>query len=118
MLKFLPTGGLKWIVPKDFSFNKCNKNSSKGCVLEVDFKYPKELRELHNYYLLAPDKIEINNQMLSKYQLMIADFYKIPIENVKKLVPNIFEKEEYVLHYENLQLYLGLGLKLKAIIGY
>ena len=101
MFKFFPTDKFKWIVPKDFGLNKYNKNISKGCVLEVDFEYPKELPELHNYYLLAPDKIEIKNQILSKYQLMIADFYKIPINNVKKLVPNIFEKEKYLLHYEN-----------------
>ena len=31
----------------------------------------------------------------------------------KKLLPNFFDNEKYVLHYENLQLYLRLGLKLK-----
>ena len=53
--------------------------------------------------------------MLSKHQLMIADFYNIPIGNVKKLVLNFFDKERYVLHYENLQLYLRLGLKLQKM---
>ena len=48
MFKFLPTVEFKWIVPKDFYINKYNKNSSKGCVLEVYFEYPKELRELNN----------------------------------------------------------------------
>ena len=38
---------------------KINSNSSKGCVLEVDLEYPKELRELYNDYPLPPDKIEI-----------------------------------------------------------
>ena len=51
--------------------------------------------------------------MLSDYQINIADFYNIPIINIKKLVPKFFCKEKYVLHYENLQLYLRLGLKLK-----
>ena len=37
-------------------------NSLKGCVLEVDLEYPKDLRELHNYYLLAPGKIEIKQK--------------------------------------------------------
>ena len=37
----------------------------------------------------------------------------IPIGNFKKLVPNFFDKEKYVIHYENLQLYLRLGLKLQ-----
>ena len=56
--------------------------------------------------------------MLSSYQLKIVDLDNIPIANVKKLVPNFFDKEEYVIHYENLQLYLGLGLKLKKYIVY
>ena len=53
--------------------------------------------------------------MLSDYQLKIADLYNISIGNVKKLVPNFFDKEKYVIHYENLKLYLRLGLKLKKI---
>ena len=53
--------------------------------------------------------------MLSEYPLKIADLYNIPIGNVKKLVPNFFNKERYVIHYENLKLYLRPGLKLKKI---
>ena len=45
--------------------------------------------------------------------LKIADFYNIPIDNIKKLVPNFSDKQKYVLHYENLEFYLRLGLKLK-----
>ena len=30
-------------------------------------------------------------------------------------MPNLFDKEQYVIHYENIQLYLRLGLKLKKI---
>ena len=85
MSKFFPTSRFKWIDPKEFDLNKCTSNSSKGCFLEVDLEYPKELCKLHNDYLSAPDKIEIKKEMPSKYQLMIADFYNIPIGNVKKL---------------------------------
>ena len=49
-------------------------------------------------------------------QLKIADLYNIPIGNVKKLVPNFFDIEKYVIHYENLQLFLRLGLKLKIYV--
>ena len=87
-------------------------------VLEVDLEYPKELRELHIDYLLAPDKIEIKREMLSDYQLKIHNHYNMPISNVKKLVPKFFDKEKYVIHYENLLLYLRLGLKLNKIITY
>ena len=55
------------------SFNWMS-NSSKGCVVEVDLAYPKELRQWHKDYILAPDKIEIKGEMLSNYQLIIADF--------------------------------------------
>ena len=68
--------------------------------LEVDLEYPKELHQLHNDYPLAPDKLEIKEEMLSNYQLHIGDFYNIPIGNVKKLVPNFFVKEKYVLNCE------------------
>ena len=89
--------------------------NSKGCVLEVDLEYPKKLRELHKDYPIAPDKIEINREILSDYQLKFADLYNIPIGNVKKLVPNFFDKEKYVIHYENLKLYWRLGLKQNKI---
>ena len=100
MPKFFPTSGFKWIDPKEFYLNKYTSNSSKVCALEVDLEYPKELRKLYNDYPLAPDKIEIKNEMLPEYQLKVADLYNIPIGNVKKLVSNFFNKEKYVLHYE------------------
>ena len=31
---------------------------------------------------------------------MIANLYNIPVSSVK-LVPNVFDKERYLLHYEN-----------------
>ena len=115
MFNFLPTSGFKWIVPKEFDLNKHTSNSSKGCVLEFDLGYPKELWELLNDYTWAPDKIEIKRQRYSEYQLKIADLYNIPIGNVKKLLPDLFDKEKYILYYENLQVYLRMGLKLKKI---
>ena len=116
MSKLLPTSRFKWIDHKEFHLNKYTSNSSKGCVLEVEVEYPKELRELHNDYLLPPDKIEIKRGMFSNYQLNVFNIYNIPIGNVKKLGPNFFDKEKYVIYYENLQLYLRLELKLKKLL--
>ena len=56
--------------------------------------------------------------MLSNQQLNIASFYNISIDTIKKLVPNGFDKQKYVLLYQNLQLYRKLGLKLKNLIVY
>ena len=36
-------------------------------------------------------------------------------DKVKKLVPNLYDKTKYILHYANLKFYLSHGLKLKKI---
>ena len=91
--------------------NKYTSISLKGYVLEVDLEYPKELRELHNDYPLVPDNLDIKREMLSEYQLRIVYLDNISIGNIKKILPNTFYKENYMLHYENLKLCLRLGLK-------
>ena len=53
--------------------------------------------------------------MLSDYCKEIADEYQINIGAVKKLIPNLGDKTNYVLHYRNLQLYLPLVMKLTKI---
>ena len=53
--------------------------------------------------------------MKSNYHSKIADFYDIPIGTVKNIGSNFFDKEKNVLLYENLQLCLGLRLKLNKI---
>ena len=91
------------------------ENSSYGYILEVDLEYPSELHDLHNDYPLAPEKIKISQDMLSKYCCDIADKYGIKIGGVNKLVPNFRNKKKYVVHYRNLQLYLSLGMKLSKV---
>ena len=113
MSKFFPTSEFKSIDHEKFDLNKYTSDCSKECVLEVDLEYPKELRILHNDCPSAPDKREIKREILFEYQLKIADSCNIPVGNVTKSVLNFFYKEKYVLHYENLQLYLRLVLKLK-----
>ena len=41
--------------------------------------------------------------MPSDHQLNIPNLYNIPTGNVKKLVTNVFDKENYVFHYEKPQ---------------
>ena len=45
----------------------------------------------------------------------IADEYGINVGDVKKLIPNLGNKNNYVVHYGNLQLYLSLGMKVTKI---
>ena len=114
MSKILPTSGFKfkWIDLERFGFNKytsSTSNSWKGPVLQVDYEYLKELRELHNDYPLA--SIKNRNQKRNAiwvstedcWFILIADCWLlINIGNIKKLVPSFLDKEKYVLHYENL----------------
>ena len=81
----------------------------------MDLEYPQELHNLHNNYPVALEKIKVFNNMLSGYCKRITEKYKISIGQVNKLIPTLREKEEYVLHYRNLQLYLDLGLKIKKV---
>ena len=45
----------------------------------------------------------------------IAVEYGIKVGDVKKVIPNLDNKTSYVIHYENLQLYLSLEMKLAKI---
>ena len=66
------------------------------CILEVDLEYPEELHDLHNDYPLCPERVECEH-------------------GVKKLIPNLRDKNNYVIHYKNLMQCLSLGMKLKKI---
>ena len=88
------------------------EDSSVCYILEVDLEYPSELHDLYNDYPLAPVKLEISQDILSKYCSDIADKYGIKVGTVNKLVPNLRNKEKYVVHYRNLQLYLSLRMNI------
>ena len=110
---YLPYGGFKWLKNVDgFDVNSISEKSSIGYILEVGLEYSDELHALYNDYPLAPEKLAISDDMLSDYCKKIADEYEIKVGDVKKLIPNLVNKTNYVLHYRNLQLYLSLGMKL------
>ena len=88
MSKPLPTGNFKWM-------ENFNDWRNRPCILEVDLVYSKELHDLHNEYPLAPESLKVGN--------------------VDKLIPNLMNKERYVLHRDNMLLYESLGLKISKI---
>ena len=49
--------------------------------------------------------------MLSDYCKKVANKYETKVD-VKKLIPNLGNKTNYVLHYRNLQLCFSFGMKL------
>ena len=118
MSQYLPTGGFKWLAKNQIDkidLAKYKEDSNKGLILEVDLEYPKELHDLHNDYPLAAEKVKVNKDMLSNYCQEIANKFKVSTGLVHKLIPTLSNKEKYVLHYRNLQLYTDLGLKLTKV---
>ena len=106
MSQYLPYANFKWVKNIDKIKQKLmniKSNSSTGYILEVDLEYPQELHDSHNDYPLPPEKINIPKKWLSDYSLKIANAHNITIGKVKKLVPNLMNKNNYVIHYRNLQ---------------
>ena len=99
----------------DVYLNSIGEKSFVGYILEVELEYPSKLHELHNDYPLAPEKLEINQNMFSNYCFDIANKYEIKIGGVNKLVSNLGNKSKYAVDYKNLQLHLSLGMKLSKI---
>ena len=50
--------------------------------------------------------------MLNNYCKDIVDKYNIKVGKIKKLIPNLYDKVKYIVHYKNLKYYLKLGMKL------
>ena len=82
-------------------------------MIECDLEYPKHLHKSHNDNPLAPEKLTAKEEWLSEYQTELL--VNKSMINITKLVPNLMDKNKYVVHYKNLMLYLSLGMKLKRI---
>ena len=116
MTEYLPYEGFKWLKNVDeFNVTSINEKSPIRYFLEVDLKYLDKLHELHNDYPLAPEKLAVSSDMLSNYCKKNADKYEIKVGDVKKLIPNLGNKTNSIVHYRNLPLYLSLGMKLTKI---
>ena len=95
-----PTGGFNWVDASKFmpdkidSFANCD---SRGYLFEVDVKYPKDLHDLHNGLPFMCEKMAINR--------------------VEKLVPNLHNKKNYIIHIRLLNQALKHGLILEKVRG-
>jgi hypothetical protein len=119
MVMPLPTKNFKWEENVN-SFNEefiknLNWKDSVGYTFMVDLEYPTELHDLHNQYPLAPERFTVTPEMTSKYNHDLASDANDKIKHSEKLVPNLHNKKEYVVHGMTLQKYLELGLKISKV---
>ena len=91
----LPTGGFKWVDVNHNEISELATRTGKGYLLEVDVSYPKELHNQHNDLPFMCERMEING--------------------VEKLIPNLRDKKNYVIHIQPLNQVLQHGLRLDRI---
>jgi len=122
MKQRLPVGGFRWVADNDLQsvVNKImnaghpdfvGEDSDVGYILECDLQYPSSIHDRHSGLPLCPQKVKIVESMLSNYCREFFDD-KNKFVSSEKLVPNLHDKTNYVLHYRNLQLYIELGMVL------
>ena len=112
MSDFLPHADFKWENPDDFdslSIMNISDVSEKGYIFDVDLQYPPHLHDRDNAYPLAPEHMVVEKEKLSPYNgPAFAD-------STKKLIPNLNDKSNYIVHYRNLKYYIQRGLRLVKI---
>ena len=91
----LPAGGFKWTDVNPNEISELATRTDKGYLLEVDVSYLKELHNPHNDLPFMCERTEING--------------------VEKLVPNLRDKKNYVIHIQALNQALQHGLRLDRI---
>ena len=117
MSKPLPKSGFKWkrVMPTEEEIMNKKENAKKGWILEVDLEYPAELHKEHNSYPLAPEKKVVKKESMSDYQKNLIKELDLKIPNSNKLLLTLEDKNDYVVHYSNLQFYLKQGMRLKHV---
>ena len=99
MSQKLQENNLEWIKDasqfNEYFIKKYNETSDEGYFLEVDFQYIEKLHELHNDLPFLQERMKI--------------------EKVKKLVANLHDKTEYVIHIKNLKQAFNNGLVFKKV---
>src|SRR5271170_6333347 len=111
MMQSMPTGGHRDMeedeIPELFDkLTKCEipDDILKGYMVEVDMEYPYKLHKAHTSYPLAPENLKISKEEMSKYgEDLINELGHYT--KIKKLVPNLNNKKNYIIHYQAFQCY-------------
>ena len=117
MVKPLPKSNFKWkrVMPTEREILNKKENGETGWILEVDLEYPRELHEEHDSFPLAPEKKVVKKEWMSDYQRRLINDLDMNPPDSEKLWLTLQDKNNYVVHYRNLQFYLNQGMKLKKV---
>ena len=114
----LPYDDFQWLSAhecEEIDWRQQLDDQEYGYFVECDFDYPRELHDAHNDYPLAPERLTVEDRLLSTAQLGLREKYTISHSATAKLIPNFFEKTQQLVHYRNLRYYLEHGLLLTKV---
>ena len=116
----LPTDTFTWVLEEDLvklqdTILNLEEDSPTGFILEVDLEVPEDMHDYFNEYVPAPEHFKVTSDMLSNANKECLQKLKLKHTTGEKLIPNLHNKEKYVLHYRALQCYTQLGLRLTKI---
>ena len=116
MSKPLPKSGFKWKrkQPSEEEILAKKENAKLGWILKVDLEYPRELHEEHNSYPLAQEKV-VEKYWFSPYEKRLVQDLNLNPPDSQKLLQTLQDKNNYVVHYRNLQFYPAQGMQLKKV---
>lgn len=100
MCNYLPCSDFKLLTKEEcnqLNIMEIPNDNIDGYILEVDLEYPENLHDEHNDLPFC------------------ADNFIPPGSKYEKLVPNLYDKYNYVIHYVHLKTCISHGLKLKKI---
>ena len=120
MLKALPFSNFKWLTNEQIEhINSIIENytddSETGYILECDLEYPIELHDAHSDYPLLLERMSIKRHMISDYMNDVAIGYTgkdFKNQNNEKLVLNLYDKENHVIHISMLKFVLSRGINI------
>ena len=109
MSKPLPKSNFKWMraMPTEEEILNKKENGKIGWILEVDLEYPQELHEEHDSFPLALEKKNSKKEWMSPYQRRLIKDLDLNPPGSEKLLLTLQNKNNYVVHYRNLQFYLN-----------
>ena len=84
-------------------------------ILQVDLIYPAYLHDKHKDFPLAPENLTITQDMLSQEMIEFLNNHGMKYNAQTRLTQNFLPKQKYVLHINNLIMYLKEGMILTAI---
>ena len=128
--KPLPHSNFTLLSPEDIALTFPNEESilalddeaPEGFVFELDLNYPSNVHDKTRDFPLAPESLEVTDEMLSPYmrsyhsQLMDQRHHASKtFKSCRKLLMTTYDKRHYVVHFSILKFYLSMGLKVDKI---